>query len=615
MLKWIRWPGFLAFIAIVGGFSVLMVFFAGMLIKSAIEEYGSEGLGAQINVDYVRLSLSPLGFNVGRVQVTNPDAPMTNAAEIKAIAFEVEFWSLWMGQFVIDEMSVDGVRFNTPRSTSGALVKKAKEEEKNSEPSVLDEAVEELPSTDEMLAREPLQTDIVSEQLQVLYDERKAKIDELTQGLMSEEKLKAYQEEIEELSSGKLKSLEDFKQRKERLSQINKELKQEKEKISQAKEAYSSSYKELNAKLKELKGAPSQDLKDLKSKYRLDGAGATNLSRLLFGEQAAQWTTTTLSWYEKAKPYLEATKGDEKVKVVRKKGRYIHYGGVEALPEFLLREARIDVLLEAGHLDGKLTDLTHQPEVLRRPAKLVVNGNELTGYESIHIQGEFNHVDPENSFDVVDFQVKKMEVSDFNVSKDNDFALKLAKANANITGKGIVKNQKLDLKVDTKFSEAYFESSAKSGFARQVGELMEEIRQFTIDVEAKGNLKDLDTSIDSSLDKQLKIAFDNKIDAKQAEIEAELKAKLAKKLDDKAGKYSGDIQEMLKGGKALDAKKDEIENLANTKLTTWKEQQEAELAKKKAEEKAKLEAKKKAEKERAKKKAQEAAKEKLKNLF
>lgn len=605
MFKWIRWPGLIAFVVLFASLFIFAYFFASIFIKNAIEDYGSEALGAQVNVDSVKLTLDPLGFRIGRLQATNPDAPMTNAVEIKSMAIEVAFWNLFMGQFIINELSVDDIEFNTPRKTSGVIAKKAIVKKKDEGPSILDEAAKQLPSAKEILEKETLLTEVKSEELKLLYAERSQQIDALKAGLADEKKMKAYQSEIQSLTSEKLKSLEDFKARKQRLSEINAEIKKEKEKISEAKDAYSSAYKDLSAKLKEVKAAPSQDLKNLKSKYSLDGAGAANVSKMLFGDQAGEWTTQALAWYEKAKPYMESSEEEKaaKKKIERKQGRFVHFGGIESLPEFLLREARLDIKLPAGHLDGKLTNVTHQPEILRKPALLKVNGNELKGYGSINFSAEFNHIDPKNSFDRADLKVNAMDINNFKVADDKSFALKLAKAKTNIVGSAVIKNKALDLNVEALFSDVKFKSEASSGMAKQVGELLETINHFSVTVMANGKIDKLNTSFDSSLDEQMKAAFNAKIDEKQAKLEAELKEKLQAKLTEQTGEYSDDIQALLKGGDSMDAKLKELETLAKSKLTSWEDQQKEEL-----------EAKKKAEKAKAKKEAESKAKDKLKSL-
>src|SRR5690606_14202570 len=111
----------------------------------------------------------------------------------------------------------------------------------------------------------------------------------LRDDLMTSKQLKAYQDEIKKLTSEDLKSLDDFNTRRKRLSEINDELRKEKQKVSDLKNAYSDAYKELSAKLKEVKDAPSQDLKNLKNKYKLDADGAANIAGLLFGGDASEW--------------------------------------------------------------------------------------------------------------------------------------------------------------------------------------------------------------------------------------------------------------------------------------------------------------------------------------
>lgn len=603
MMKWIRWPGFIAFVAVLGLLFAFSYFFTGLFIKNAIEEYGSEALGAKVDVESVRLTLEPLGFRIGRVQATNPDAPMTNAVEIKGAAFDVDFWRLFMGQVIVNRLSIETMQFNTPRTTSGEIAKK---EKSGGKPGKMDEvmstASEQLPSTDEMLARETLLTDVKSAELSALYEQKTKELDAMKADLASPKELKAWQDEITKLTSGDLKSLDDFNQRKKRLAEINDELKKEKQKISALKTAYSTAYKELNEKMKEVKDAPSQDLKNLKSKYSLDAGGAANLTQLLLGGQTGEWTRQALYWYEKAQPYLASREGveEEKAQVARTKGRFVHFGGVEILPEFLLREARIDVLLAAGHLDANLTNVTHQPEILRKPARLEVSGTELQGFESITLNAEFNYIDPKKSINSADLIIKAMALNDFTVSASESFPLKLKKANTNMTIKTEISNGVLDLSGKAVFKDAQFKSSATSGTAKQVGELLELIQEFDIRFSAKGKLDDLSTSLDTSLDEQLKAAVDDKIDAKKEELEAELKAKLEAKIADKAGSYGKEVEQLLSGEDDLDARQKQIENMAKAKLSSWEDQKKKEL-----------EAKKAAEKEKAKSKAKDALKDKL----
>lgn len=637
--QWIRWPGLIAFVVVFGGLGAFGYFFAGGLIKSTIEKQGSEALGAKVSVSSVKLALDPLGLQFNQFEAANPEAPMTNAVSFDSANMEVSFWHLFMGQVIVNDVSIDNMQFNTARTSSGAYKSKSsklsdgsgkgtgtEEKEGGLKDSAKELAEKALPSAKEILDRETLLTETVSKELKSLYEAKKTRLDSLKSGLPDKGKLSAYEKEIKQLTTTKLKSLDDFNQRKKRLKEIKASLKNDQALLKQAKNEYKESYDILKLKLEELKDAPSNDLKRLKQKYNLNAGGASNISQLLFGGKSGEWTEQALYWYEKAKPYLASAESEEKQKVERLKGRYVHFGGVEVLPEFLLRNASIDMSLPSGHLQGELTDLTHQPEILKRPARLSVKGDKLKGYQSIDLNAEFNHIDPKNSFDSADLKIRKMEISEFSVSKDSKYPLSLQSARADITGNATVKNGRVNLKGVSDFTQAQFKSDGASGTAKHVAELLASISEFDVRLKASGDLKDVDVSLDSSLDDKLKAALKGKLKAKQKELERELKAKLEKKVSGVTGKYSGDLAKISKLEGDTDAKQEQLKGMLSSKVADYKAQVKKELAEKKAKAKKELDARKAKEKKaladkkaaaekkakaEAKKKAEKALKDKF----
>src|SRR5574341_2032200 len=117
----IRWPGLIAFVVVVGiGLAIWFLVIDG-LVKRGIEAAGSKLVGAKVELDTADVSLIPLGIELRRLQVANPDAPMRNAVEFRRIAFGMEALQLLRRKVIIDEMAIEGMRFNTPRVTSGAI--------------------------------------------------------------------------------------------------------------------------------------------------------------------------------------------------------------------------------------------------------------------------------------------------------------------------------------------------------------------------------------------------------------------------------------------------------------------------------------------------------------
>ena len=72
MKKWIRWPGFIVFIAavvLIAGGSYL---FSGSIVKKLLEHSSTDLLVARVDLDRVNLYVMPLCFPFYTLQVTTP---------------------------------------------------------------------------------------------------------------------------------------------------------------------------------------------------------------------------------------------------------------------------------------------------------------------------------------------------------------------------------------------------------------------------------------------------------------------------------------------------------------------------------------------------------------
>ena len=121
MGKWIRWQGVAAFAVVCIGLAALWWLVMDRLIERAIEKAGTAAVGAKVELDKADLTLFPLGLALTRLQITDPDEPMTNAIEIGRIAGAVDGLNLLRRKVIIEEMAMEGVRFGTARRTSGAI--------------------------------------------------------------------------------------------------------------------------------------------------------------------------------------------------------------------------------------------------------------------------------------------------------------------------------------------------------------------------------------------------------------------------------------------------------------------------------------------------------------
>ena len=238
MFKWIRWSGFIAFAVITAAMAAFFMLFAGPLTKSALQTLGTQANGAKVELDAVSLSFAPLGLRLKNLQVTDAQAPMKNALQFDQAVAELELGPLLSGRAIIKELSVDGLRFNTDRQTSGALATVAKPKPAaDSEPSLGEQIKDsiELPDPKDILARETLLTDQAADALRHSYSASQAEVEQRLAAVPNQDKLNKYRDEIKALTTGDIKSLEDFQQRQQKLNDIKAAFKQDQAAIEAAR--------------------------------------------------------------------------------------------------------------------------------------------------------------------------------------------------------------------------------------------------------------------------------------------------------------------------------------------------------------------------------------------
>ena len=340
MTKWIRWSGLAGFLAVVGLIAALFIFLLPFLIKSGIEFAGTKLAGAKVNLDDADVTLSPLGVRLEGLQVADARAPMMNLMEFDEAVADLELAPLIVVR-ISNELSVSNLRFHTERESSGAIEVAESESEGDESPSLKEKASEALPSVDEVLAKETLSTPDAGEALKAAWNENSQLIDDAFDKVPDDSSIAQYEEQIQAITSGRLESIEDFRERKRQLDELKEQFKQDRDAVRDARDVVRSAKTEVSAKLTELRQAPSEDLAYLKDKYQLSGSGVSNITGLLFGDDAANWAREALYWY--AKPYRSQTTveadSEKDEKALRLAGRFIHFPSDDPWPDFMIRTA------------------------------------------------------------------------------------------------------------------------------------------------------------------------------------------------------------------------------------------------------------------------------------
>ena len=117
----IRWSAVLPMGVLLGVILIVGWFFLDTLVRRAIEAGGTAAVGAKVDVARARVRVRGGEVRVNGLEVTDPDAPMRNLIEAEEIVVDLGLRAALEGKVVIDTMAARGLRFGTPRRTSGAL--------------------------------------------------------------------------------------------------------------------------------------------------------------------------------------------------------------------------------------------------------------------------------------------------------------------------------------------------------------------------------------------------------------------------------------------------------------------------------------------------------------
>ena len=551
MKRFIRFKGLAAFVIIIAVFGIFWFFFADGIVKGLIQKYGTQAVGAKVEIGAADLSLFPAGLELVHLQVTDPESPMKNAVEINRISLGLEPMNLLRRKIIVKEMAVDGIRLGTPRKTSGAIRGKKK-------PGKVREGKEgtegkreikgpcgmvtipsfKLPDVRKILASEKFQSLEIIQSLRQDLQGEKTKWRDLLAKLPDKQQFDEYRARIDKLKSAKKGGISGLLGSASELTTLQKDIQRDLTQLKNAKRDFKSEMASFKARLREAKSAPLKDVARLKQKYSLSPSGLKNLSKGLLGSRLCRLVQKANGWYQKLQPFIERArrkeKGHEVVKPVRGKGVNVRFKEYEPLPDFLIRKARARIIVEAGDIAGRLTDITPDQDVLGRPLKYKFTGENLNGLQSINLLGALNHVIPLKAKDTANLTVKGYRVKNMVLSGSDAFPLQLDEAMA-------------DLKMNAQLAGKTMKATLTSGFdgVKLSGGSTEKaspikaallsslpaISSFHVNADIHGTLRDYAIDLTSDLDRAFAKAAGQAVSKQAAGFQKKLKQAIMAKVD------------------------------------------------------------------------------------
>ena len=574
MKKWIRWQGLSAFVIvmiIVFGFWYL---FVDGIVRRVIEKQATRAMGAKVEMGSADLTLFPAGLRVSRLQVTNPDDPMKNAVEISKINLSLEAAHLLHRKIIIKEMELDGIQFNTPRKTSGALLSRtparlvSKKEPKKAPKEKITFPAFSVPDVTEILKQEELESVNLAKSLQEDIKEGKETWQMRLNKLPDRKKFEQYRERIRQIKKKKKGAFGGLLGTAGDIAGIKKDVENDLNRIKQARQGLDRTLASLRGKYDQAKKAPLKDVERLKKKYSISAEGIANMSGLLFGSRINDWTQKAITWYERLQPLLEGSvkkqKHGEADTPVRGRGVYISFKEKEPLPDFLIRTVNAQLNIEAGDLRGSIKDITNRQDVLGVPLTFLFSGENMKGLTSLNLTGALDHINAARSKDTVNAAVQGFDIRDIALSKDNQMPITLNNAAVDLDIKALIKDDTIAAHLISKLGSVRVATGAKDTgglVMSSIASALSTVSSFTLKADVTGTLDKYAVTLESDLDDILKRAVGKAVGRQATQLEKDLKKGIFAKVDGPLGKakeglggltgISGELAQRSKLGKSL----------------------------------------------------------------
>lgn len=550
MKGWIRWKGLIAFaVAVV---VIVLVWFLAVdaVVRRTIEAAGTRAVGARVDLAAADLSLFPTGLTLVGLAITNPEAPMENAVEVGKMTMDLDPGYLIRRKVIVNNLQVEGLAFNTPRKTSGEVPELARKRREKKERRLAEAAkagVEKVcgtftmpslsqPDVEAILARESLASIAMAKELDQALKAEQAKWEKELEQLADEKKLAEYRTRIEKVK-GSSGSLGGMLGAAGEIQQLQADIKKDLDRLKAAKKTFTTDFSTYRDKVRNLSKLPAKDIQRLTNKYSLSPEGLSNMSQLIFGERLCGWVQSAADGYGRIKPYLANVsvggKGKpEEQTPLRGKGKNIRFAESPPMPDFLIRNLKIDAALSVGKLTGKAENVTLDQHILGRPMTFAFLGREMKRIASLNLAGTANYVKPDTPKNEAKLTLKGLNLENLSLIDDKVLPLALRQAIVNLNLNLETVGNVLDAALKANFSGTEFsaQTEATSSMAEALQTALSGIKQFSLNADIAGTLQAYTVDISSDLDRILKSAVGQLVKKEVAKFQAQLEQRISAKL-------------------------------------------------------------------------------------
>ncbi|MDR1196167.1 MAG: TIGR03545 family protein [Endomicrobium sp.] len=627
-MKIFRWSFVIPTAAVFALACVFFVFYLDSYLTKAFISGGEMIFGAKVEVESLKTQFKSLSVNIRGIKIGDKDNEFKNLADIDNVNFGVRFIALLSKKLIIDDMTVEGIKWGTSRKDSCKLPPKKRKKSEPNEESFMAKAMEELKTKavqeyDDFPSVKKLgeiQSQIKSFSPQSIVDMAGIRSVKTVQDsyvdlmgkydfynkTVNEFDIKTQIDKITALTDAVLKTniktASDIKILKDNLEKLNEEkknLEKTYKDMKAVKDGLLKDAKERKNAFKDITALINQDVDNIASKLSVPSLDFKNITRILFGGIWAQRAEKVLYYMNIVRKYLPAKKTenanntkseenpsenkDKPQPIERSKGSDMQYKIKNKLPALFIANIKFSGTSGGEGKEGAPLSFIGTAKNISSDQKLI---GQITSFEVkaddtaqfIAVTGSFDRIS-DIAQDIISFTIEGMPAQRLGIP-ESDYTPSFKNATSKISAEFILTDGDFITKAGISIDKMFYDASTKNfegvnaDLIKYVNMIWQGINSMTAQAQLSISKENgQKAGFTSDIDKQLGQRFNNILNAAVGDVKVKIKKEVEQYVDSQklvlqaeADKYVKRIQAELDPQlKEAQKKIDEIKKLVSDK--------------------------------------------------
>jgi len=269
-------------------------------LENRMESTGSAIVGAKVEFDGVDFSFLKLRMKWDSLRVANPDNTWKNIFETGKVEFDVDLLPLLSKKYIIENVELQGLRFNTPRKTDGRLKNEAVPTTESKVVKVIEQKLREesadMPvfhlgqfgkkvNVDSLWKMVDLKTPHRVDSLKKVYISEYQDWEKRIADLPTEKDLQAYTRKIESIKIDQIKTIDEFQAAYNTVNNVYEQADSLYQSVNTMRSEFESDVKNIRVNQKFVADWIKSDYQRALSLARIPDLSVQNIAKILFGQR------------------------------------------------------------------------------------------------------------------------------------------------------------------------------------------------------------------------------------------------------------------------------------------------------------------------------------------